>query len=84
MYICAVCGYNQMEYPQWDDKGYPTYAICDCCGFESGFHDDNLEMTVEEYRAEWIEEGANWFSSQVIKPDNWNLNEQLKRINVKL
>ncbi len=84
MYICVVCGYDGMEYPQWDEKGYPTYTVCDCCGFESGFHDDNLEMTLEEYRCEWIEEGVNWFNRRAEKPMNWNLREQLKRINVEL
>lgn len=81
MYICAICGYNGLDEPQWED-GYPTYTICECCGFESGFDDDNMEMTLEEYREEWIEEGTKWFSKE--KPLNWSLEKQLKNINVEL
>jgi len=80
MHICTVCGYEKLEYPQRDSKGYPTFCICPCCGFESGFHDDCLEMTIEEFRNEWIEEGANWFSEHNAKPLNWDWKKQIVKV----
>ncbi|MGG4143832.1 hypothetical protein ABEW34_11910 [Paenibacillus algorifonticola] len=60
MYICIVCGYDGLDYPQRDELGYATQCICPCCGFQSGFHDDamNEPMTIEEFRDLWIREGA--------------------------
>jgi len=81
MYICKVCGYDKLEYPQYDSKGYPTYIICSCCGFESGFHDGCEEISIEEFRIEWIEEGSNWFSTHDPKPVNWDWKKQIKRVN---
>ncbi|MGG4183556.1 hypothetical protein ABEW24_09295 [Paenibacillus jamilae] len=83
-FICAVCGYNELNYPQWDKHGFPTHEICNCCGFESGFDDDakDIPESIEEYRIRWLSEGANWFSSSKTKPLDWNLAIQLKRINV--
>lgn len=85
MYTCTICGYDKLEEPLWDEvEGFPTHFICNCCGFESGFHNDNLEMTIEQYRGEWISEGAKWFSSCVKKPENWDFKEQLKNIGIYL
>lgn len=85
MYICAICGYNKLEYPLWDEKeGYPTHQICSCCGFESGYDDDDIGMSIEQYRNEWIRLGAHWFDSKKSKPSNWDYRLQLLNINVKV
>ncbi|MBG9943466.1 hypothetical protein C7R94_03810 [Brevibacillus sp. NRRL NRS-603] len=84
MYTCMVCGYDGLDFPQRDKRGYASQEICPCCFFQSGFHDDALTepFTIEEFRQIWIEEGAKWFSKDGRKPENWDYKEQLKRINV--
>lgn len=79
MYICKVCGYNKLEYPQYLENGEPNFTICDCCGFEAGFDDLDQGMSIEEYRKKWVEEGAKWFIPEK-KPAEWNLEEQLRNI----
>lgn len=84
MHICSICGYGGLEFPQWDKEGFPTFTICDCCGFESGFDDEAKDKpeTIEEYRERWLREGAIWFSSSVQRPENWDLRIQLKNIDI--
>lgn len=31
-YICAVCGHDQLDEPQWEGDA-PSYEICPCCFF---------------------------------------------------
>jgi hypothetical protein len=85
MYICVVCGFDRLEYPQRDEFGYATQCICPCCGFQSGFHDDAIHepMTIEEYRKLWIDDGAKWWSNNRQKPENWSAEKQLEKINIK-
>lgn len=75
-YICKVCGYNNSE-SFWDNEN-PTYIICPCCGCESGNEDYTVE-SAKEYRAEWIENGAEWFDKS-LKPSEWALSVQLEEI----
>lgn len=86
MYICLVCGYDKLEKPQYNSHGDPTFVSCDCCGFESGFDDDDQGYTFETYRENWLRNNATWFFPDT-KPDVWDKNtlvKQLKRINVKI
>jgi hypothetical protein len=76
MYICKVCGYDGLEYPQYLEKGEPFFTICACCGFESGFDDLDQGFTIEEYRKKWIDSGAKWFVESK-KPTNWDMFIQL-------
>lgn len=80
MYICCVCGCDKLEYPQYYDNGSPTFEICECCGFESGFDDLSEGLTITEYRNKWISDGAQWLNSN-LKPENWNIHDQLKNLN---
>ncbi len=75
--ICRVCG---MEYgtPTWNSENDASFDICNCCGVEFGVQDWTLEG-VKEYRGDWISNGAQWFSPK-LKPETWNLEEQLKHI----
>jgi hypothetical protein len=87
MYTCCVCGYDGLEEEQYNSEGgWPTFCVCPCCGFESGFDDDakNEPQTIEEYRDYWIKLGSMWFSPSTKKPKDWNLKTQLKQINVEL
>ncbi len=75
---CPVCGLEQAE-PPWGVNGVtPSYQICSCCGIHYGVEDDTYEQVVA-YRQKWLANGAVWFDSKV-KPDDWELNEQLKGI----
>jgi len=76
MYICLVCGYNQLDQPQYLESSQPTFDICPCCGFQSGFDDDSEGISIEEYRYEWLMRGAKWKFDG--KSDNWDFKEQLK------
>ncbi len=79
MYICSVCGYDQLESKQYYDDGNPTYIVCNCCGFESGFDDFDQGLTIEEYREKWIKDGCIWLI-EYLKPANWIMEEQMKNI----
>lgn len=77
-YICHVCGFNGLdEKPYLNDGKIPSHNICDCCGCEFGY-DDN-----DQYRKKWINSEGEWFSPE-LKPEHWNIKEQLKRINVEI
>jgi transcription elongation factor Elf1 len=78
-YICSVCGYPNLDEHPYDSQGNPSYIICDCCGFEFGFDDKSKGRSFDEYRKEWIAQGAKWFNPTK-KPNNWNLDGQLTNI----
>ncbi|MGG3625536.1 hypothetical protein ABES25_18515 [Bacillus gobiensis] len=79
-YVCSICGYNCLPGPLYDKEGVPDVSlICACCGFQPGYDDEELGYTLESYRAEWIQNGAEWFREKE-KPKQWDLNKQLENI----
>lgn len=75
-----VCGYNQLPGPLYNGEDIPDVSlICPCCGFQPGYDDDDLGDSIESYRIKWIESGAKWFTEKM-KPQKWELHEQLKNI----
>ena len=60
--LCPVCGYEMEEGPR-------DYNICPSCGTEFGLHD--LNSTIESLRQVWLENGPQWYSKVIPKPDNW-------------
>ncbi|MGG1398483.1 hypothetical protein ABE288_11825 [Bacillus salipaludis] len=59
-FVCAVCGYDCLLSPLYNEKGQPDVSlICHCCGFQPGYDDDELGYTLERYREEWIQVGLN-------------------------
>ncbi|MBM7569923.1 hypothetical protein [Aquibacillus albus] len=81
-YNCVICGYGNLNKAQYNSFGDPTFEICDCCGFESGFDDDDQGYSFATYRDEWLLSGATWFYIDT-KPKDWSkktLIKQLKRI----
>lgn len=77
-YHCRVCGLLQKA-PIWGDDGNdPSWAICDCCGSEFGYH-DCLPDAVRKNRELWVSRGAKWFDPSK-KPDNWDLETQMANI----
>jgi hypothetical protein len=82
--------YQNFPPPPYGDLGSPPYDLrfgaasfqsCDCCGYEFGFDCDTSACgrarSFREYREEWIQNGAAWFSSSHPQPPGWNLAEQL-------
>jgi len=80
-YVCRVCGYVNKR-PFYDEMDHAEFDICPCCGCESGIEDSTKEGE-QNYRKWWIQEGTKWFHPE-LKPENWNLEEQLRRIEVDL
>lgn len=37
--ICPVCGFDGLDFKPYDEKGFGTFEICPCCGFEFGCDD---------------------------------------------
>lgn len=77
--ICPVCGYDELLEPPYDEYNIPSYEICPCCGFEYGFDDQDLNFDFITYREKWLLSGAKWVQCQE-KPDDWNLDTQLKNL----
>jgi len=64
MYLCPVCGYDNLPFIPHD------YNICPCCGTEFG--SDDLDFSHDELRQRWLLAGAPWFSGWTHPPANWN------------
>jgi hypothetical protein len=69
---CACCGYRLLEQPQRNGSGGASHEICPSCGYESGYTDDELEMTFESWREQWVAKGLPWSSRGRSKPEDWN------------
>jgi hypothetical protein len=87
--------YSELGPPPWPHLGrppyaahlgFPSYEVCSCCGFEYGFDDDPgasaKSSSFEEYRAEWLSSGAEWFIRSA-KPEGWDPRKQLSSIGVR-
>lgn len=78
IYRCRVCGILVPE-PPWGENGkQSSHNICVCCGTEFGYEDGLLEAA-RKARKKWLAKGAPWFTPR-FKPDDWDLEEQLKHI----
>jgi len=82
---CPVCGYT-LWFSPWVDEN-PSDEICPSCGIQFGYDDaqqgedfSQRSAIYMRWRNKWIQDGMPWFSQSMGKPDNWNPNEQLKRI----
>jgi len=71
--FCPVCGWGPFEkaYSSYQELR-SSYNICECCGCEYGYDDD------ENYYKEWISNGCEWFEAKE-RPKNWNIENQLKQ-----
>jgi hypothetical protein len=71
-YVCASCGYRHLERPQRNATGGASHEICPSCGFESGYTDDEQDITFEQWRQQWVAKGLPWSSKGQAKPAGWN------------
>jgi hypothetical protein len=81
-FICTICGYPNLDESPRDETGAPSFEICPSCGGEFGYNDATPEAE-ENYRRNWIQNGAQWLDSS-LKPTDWNLRNQLLNIGVNL
>lgn len=78
-YHCRVCGYKYQD-PTWFEDETPSHDICVCCGVQFGYEDTQQEA-VREYRNNWMQNGAKWFSANHrFKLNSWDLELQLLQI----
>lgn len=76
-YICRICWYEDYE-PFWLETGWPSWQICVCCWSESWYY-DTLDNAIKNNRKKWIEWWCKWFDPKE-KPENWDIEEQMKNI----
>lgn len=81
LYICRICGSEQVDAPWGDDGESPTYDICDCCGVEFGYEDSTLQG-IKIYRSKWLDNGAKWYHKKS-EPESWSLEDQLSHVPAK-
>jgi hypothetical protein len=79
--ICLACGYEGLDVPQYEN-GVPSFEICKCCLFQSGFDDtisaSGQSLTPLQWRAEWITNGMPWRSRSFDPPSDWDPRKQLQ------
>ena len=62
-FTCPVCGFGMDEPPS-------DFNICSSCGTEFGLHDENVSFA--QLRAEWLRNGAQWWSRFLQPPQQWD------------
>ncbi|MBP5789708.1 MAG: hypothetical protein J6W29_05695 [Neisseriaceae bacterium] len=84
---CRVCGLEYTNYYPWGEDGQSaTYDICDCCGCEFGYDDDENASGkgVFVYRQEWFDKGIPLNTSNSKSLTIAQLKSQLSNIGVEL
>ncbi|CAB4243612.1 conserved protein of unknown function [Methylacidimicrobium sp. AP8] len=79
-YMCPVCGFPDLYEPPRTEGCGGSYEICPCCGFQFGVTDDDLEISYEQWRQQWIEGGMVWWSPSRKPPPGWDPVEQLRNL----
>jgi hypothetical protein len=77
----ANCLIRGFEPPYCVRFGFPSYDVCECCGYEYGNDDEPGNglrgFSFEEYLENWMKEGCIWFDPD-LRPINWTIEEQRK------
>jgi hypothetical protein len=69
---CPICGHLLTDEGISGSELRGSFWICECCGCEFGYDD------TPAYREKWIEGGCAWFNPKA-RPQEWSLDDQLKR-----
>jgi hypothetical protein len=83
--LCPVCGYS-LDQPAWNGLS-PSDEICLSCGIQFGYTDHaggdptERKRLYARWREAWIARGMPWNSPGEAPPENWDPQEQLRRIN---
>ena len=62
--ICPVCGYGYLS------QDAVNHGICPSCGTEFGY--DDVSLSHEALRAEWLRGGAPWFEDSTKPAQDWD------------
>ena len=75
---CPVCGFPELDEQPYTDEGGASYEICECCGFQFGWTDDDQGISFEQWRAKWVADGMPWDTSgRTPAPQGWDPKAQL-------
>lgn len=82
-YRCPVCGFDGLPVPAYSPAtGLGSYEICPSCGYEFGVTDADREITHEQWRRTWIDEGMPWRDLGISDPPpGWDPGTQLAALN---
>lgn len=78
LYICRICWFENDFFVWGELWESPSFRICPCCGTEFWYEDCQLSA-IKENRKKWLSSQIKWFDENK-KPDNWDLEEQIKNI----
>lgn len=80
-HACSVCGWPHLEEPQRSIDGGVSEEICVCCGFQSGYSDDDQGISVEEWRRRWVGSGSVFaWPDDDLPPERWGPAAQLQAL----
>ena len=66
---CPVCGWQYLR------EDAMNHDICPSCGTEFGL--DDVGLSHEQLRVEWLRNGGEWFDKSTEPPAGWNPIAQL-------
>jgi hypothetical protein len=78
-YRCPVCGYDGLAEPAYSPvTGHGSYQICPSCRYEYGVTDGDRQITHEQWRQRWIDDGMPWRDTGITDPPaGWDPSAQL-------
>jgi hypothetical protein len=79
-FVCPVCGYPSLSELPRPREGGGSFEICPSCGFQFGVTDDDLGLSFDEWRTQWIEQGMPWDKGRTDPPANWDPIAQLRNV----
>ena len=80
--MCPICGYPDLSEPAYIGNGRASLEMCQCCGFQFGWHDYDQKISHAQWREKWIQDGMAWQSRGIKKPADWDPREHLKNVGV--
>ena len=86
--LCPSCGFDffrEFGFKPWNGES-PSDEICPSCGIQFGYTDmaggdkKKRQEIYKQWRKEWIRNGMLWDKGNSKPPENWDPEEQIKRI----
>lgn len=80
---CPVCGFEN-DFEPYEGE-LPSFEICPSCGTQFGYNDHAATAVARAVRhaalrTAWIDAGMNWHSVAEARPENWDPQSQLRRL----
>ena len=81
LFVCPVCGFNELWDPPYSASGGGSNEICWSCGYEYGWTDDSQGVDHRSYRQDWVAKGMPWWAGdRHPQPAGWNPEILLTRL----